>query len=142
MERDVLPQGGETLPTEENVLERGETQVMNLPESAEERRLAKEVAFLKEKLALYEQNGAAKLYYSLNRKMTEMADLMNNIGLKNLDLTDGKDKSFERIKTIWDSAAKVAEAAKSIGELAGVTGDEKKDVGRKPFNDRLAEERR
>ena len=29
---------------------------------------------LQQRLALYEQNGAAKLYYSLNRKMNEMAN--------------------------------------------------------------------
>ena len=51
---------------------------------------------LEEKLQLYEQNGAAKLYYSLNRKMNEMGDLLNKTTLSGLDIADPKDKSFER----------------------------------------------
>src|SRR5689334_21311450 len=86
----------------------------------------KEVELLKAKLRLYEQNGAAKLFYSLNRKMNEMADMLNKQTLTNLDLTDAKDKSFERIKAIWDSAEKVALAAKALGESAGITHNEEK----------------
>jgi hypothetical protein len=140
MERDVLPQGGETLPTEENVLERGETQ----PEDPEAviARLLRQNEQLREQLRRYEQNGAAKLYYALNRKQNEMADLLNNKLLKDLQLDDPKDKTFDRLKVIWNDAASIATAAKTLGEVAGVTQDEKKDIERKPFNDRLAEERR
>lgn len=91
-----------------------------------------------EKLALYEQDGAAKLFYSLNRKMNEMADLMNKTNLGALVLDDPKDKTFERLKVIWNDAASIAIAVKALGESAGVTGDEKKDVERKPFLDTLA----
>lgn len=103
--------------------------------------MAKTVEELENRLALYEQNGAAKLYYSLNRKMNEMADMLNKQSLINLDLADAKDKSFERIKAVWESAEKVATAIKSLGELAGITGDEEKDKNRKPFTDRMAAER-
>lgn len=91
-----------------------------------------------EKIALYEQNGAAKLFYSLNRKMNEMADLMNKTNLATLLLDDPKDKTFERLKVIWNDAASIAIAVKALGESAGVTGDEKKDIERKPFLDTLA----
>lgn len=94
-----------------------------------------------EKIALYEQNGAAKLFYSLNRKMNEMADLMNKTNLGTLLLDDPKDKTFERLKVIWNDAASIATAVKALGESAGVTGDEKKDVDRKPFLDTLAMKR-
>jgi hypothetical protein len=104
-----------------------------MSESAEE---------LKSKLALYEQNGAAKLYYALNRKMNEMADMLNKSTLSNLDLTDAKDKTFERLKIVWNDAASIATAVKTLGDSAGVTGDEKKDIEKKPFNDRIAEDRR
>lgn len=97
---------------------------------------------LQEKLALYEQNGAAKLYYSLNRKMNEMADLLNNQSLNTLDLGDAKDKTFERLKFIWSDASEIAIAVKALGEFAGVTGDEKKDVEKKPFVETIAESRR
>lgn len=97
---------------------------------------------LKERLALYEQNGAAKLYYSLNRKMNEMADLLNNQSLNSLDLGDAKDKTFERLKFIWSDASEIAVAVKTLGEFAGVTGDEKKDVEKKPFVETIAQSRK
>lgn len=79
-------------------------------------------------IGLYEQNGAAKLFYALNRKMNEMADMLNKQSLTTLDLTDAKDKSFERIKAIWESAEKVATAVKALGDTAGITNDEEKDT--------------
>lgn len=84
-------------------------------------------------ISLYEQNGAAKLFYSLNRKMNEMAEMLNKQSLTNLDLTDAKDKSFERIKAIWDSAEKVATAVKALGEAAGITNDELADTNKPIF---------
>jgi hypothetical protein len=140
MERDVLKEGSEMLPKEEGVAEMGETQ----PEDSEAviARLLRQNEQLREQLRRYEQNGAAKLYYALNRKQNEMADLLNNKLLKDLQLDDPKDKTFDRLKVIWNDAASIATAAKTLGEVAGVTQDEKKDIERKPFNDRLAEERR
>lgn len=79
-------------------------------------------------ISLYEQNGAAKLFYALNRKMNEMADMLNRQSLTTLDLADAKDKSFERIKVIWDSAEKVATAVKALGDAAGITNDEDTDT--------------
>lgn len=99
------------------------------------------IDILEKKLALYEQNGAAKLFYSLNRKMNEMADLMNKTKLSDISLDDPKDKTFERLKVIWNDAASIAVAVKALGESAGVTGDEKKDIEKKPFNERIAMER-
>jgi len=104
-------------------------ELINKPDTAEE------------KLLRYEQNGAAKLYYSLNRKMNEMADLMNKNNLATMSIDDPKDKTFDRLKVIWNDAASIATAVKTLGDVAGVTGDEKKDVERKPFNDRIAVER-
>jgi hypothetical protein len=96
---------------------------------------------LENKLKLYEQNGSAKLYYSLQRKMNEMADLMNKTNLAHLNLDDKNDKTFERLKVIWADASSIASAVKALGESAGITGDEKKDIERKPFNERLALDR-
>ncbi len=86
---------------------------------------------LKAKLLSYEQNGIAKLYYSLNRKANEMADIMNKNSLATLALDDPKDKTFERLKVIWNDASSIAVSVKSLGELAGVTGDEEKDIAKK-----------
>ncbi len=48
----------------------------------------------------YEQNGASKLFYALNRKMNEMADRLNSTDLKTISLDDPKDKTFDRLKVI------------------------------------------
>jgi capsid portal protein len=86
---------------------------------------------LEEKLLRYEQNGIAKLFYSLNRKAWEMADLMNSINLKTLDIADPKDKTFDRLKVIWTDSASIAIAVKTLGEAAGVSGNEEKDMSKK-----------
>ncbi|HEY8687739.1 MAG TPA: hypothetical protein VIM07_00780 [Chitinophagaceae bacterium] len=80
------------------------------------------------RIALYEQNGAAKLFYALNRKMNEMADRLNSTDLKTISLDDPKDKTFDRIKVIWNDAASIAAAVKVLGETAGITNDESKDT--------------
>lgn len=104
-------------------------------------RLLRQNESLREQLSRYEQNGAAKLYYALNRKQNEMADLLNGKLLKDLNLDDPKDKTFDRLKVIWNDASDLATAVKTLGEVAGVTGDEKKDVAKKPFVDTIAEKR-
>jgi hypothetical protein len=97
---------------------------------------------LEARVALYEQNGAAKLYYSLNRKMSEMANLMNKTNLENIALDDPKDKTFDRLKVIWNDAASIATAADALGKSAGVTGNEEADINKKPFVETIAQSRR
>lgn len=101
--------------------------------------MIKKIEELEDKLKKYEQNGSAKLYYSLNKKMNEMADLMNRVDLATLSIDDPKDKTFERLKVIWSDAGNIALALKSLGEYAGVTGDEKKDIEKKPFVETIAD---
>jgi predicted membrane-bound dolichyl-phosphate-mannose-protein mannosyltransferase len=81
-------------------------------------------------ISLYEQNGVSKLYYALNRKANEMADIMNKNNLANLSLDDPKDKTFERLKVIWNDASSLAVSIESLGSAAGITGDEDKDIKR------------
>lgn len=90
--------------------------------------MAKSVEELEAQLRKYETNGAAKLFYALNRKMNEMADRLNNTDLKTITLDDPKDKTFDRIKVIWNDAASIATAVKALGETAGITGDETQDT--------------
>lgn len=80
--------------------------------------MAETLEELQRKLDLYEQDGAAKLYYSLRRKMNEMADLMNGINLKTIDIGEAKDKSFDRLKVIWQDASSIAQAVDALGKLA------------------------
>lgn len=86
------------------------------------------IAELESKVRFYELNGAARLFYALNRKLNEMADMLNKQSLATLDLTDAKDKSFERLKVVWNDAASIASAVKTLGETAGITSDETKDT--------------
>ncbi len=96
---------------------------------------------LEQKLSMYEENGAAKLFYSLQRKMNEIADIMNKTKLQNIDLGDKNDKTFERLKILWTDSKTISEAAKAIGDAAGITGNEKEDIAKKPFVDTIAESR-
>ena len=61
-------------------------------------------------------------------KINEMADILNKTALKDLDLSDAKDKTFDRIKVIWNDAASIANAVKALGETAGITNDEAIDT--------------
>lgn len=88
-----------------------------------------------------EQTGAELLYHSLNKKMIEMAQLLDATNLKTIDIADNKDKSFERLKTIWESAAKVAEATKSLGQTAGILKPDATNESNRSFVDTIAQER-
>lgn len=96
---------------------------------------------LESRLAIYEQNGPAKLYYSLNRKMNEMGDLLNKSNLSKLDLDNKESKEFDRLFKLLEKSQVISNAAQAVKEFAGITGDEKKDVERRPFNDRIADSR-
>jgi len=88
----------------------------------------KRVSFLEKKVQGYEGNGPAKLYYSLNRKQWEMADLMNKQSLTEIEIDDPKSKTFDRLKTVWKDAAELATAVQSLGIALGITGDEANDL--------------
>jgi hypothetical protein len=93
--------------------------------------MAKTTEELQAIIDLYEKNGGARLYYSLQRKMNEMAELLNKHSLVTLDVADAKDKTFDRLKTIWNDAAGIAVAVKTLGDAVGITGDEQKDINKK-----------
>ena len=99
------------------------------------------VEILQGKIKMYEQNGPAKLYYSLNRKMNEMAELLNKTDLSNVDLESKDSKEFERLFKLLEKSQVISNAAQAVKEFAGITGDEQKDVSRKPFLDTLAVKR-
>lgn len=100
----------------------------------------RKVKVLEAKVAKYEENGPAKLYYSLSRKSWEMGDLLNSIDLKELPIDDPKDKSFERLRYVIKDSSDIAAAVSSLGEAAGITGDEKKDTSKKrSFLDKFAD---
>lgn len=89
--------------------------------------LEKQVAYLQNKNSYYEQDGVGKLYYSLQRKANEMADLLNDNKLTSTMLEDPKDKTFERLQKIWTDAEGVSNAIKSLGVIAGIGQDAKEE---------------
>lgn len=102
----------------------------------------KKVAVLEQKLAAFEMPGKVKLFYSLNRNMNDLADMLNAIKLKDLNLDDPKDKTFERLKIIWASITPLATTIASLGATAGITGNEEKDIeNRVPFIETIAQRR-
>lgn len=130
--KDVAKKSGEEyVPRQEEIVDK------TSPEY-----LSSKISKLEEKLAKYEDNGMAKLYYSLNRKANEMADLMNAISLKDLDIDDPKSKSFDRLKVIWQGASEIAISLTQLGQMAGVLKTDKKDGEAKPFVDSIAQDRR
>lgn len=90
--------------------------------------MSESIEELKQKIKFYEQDGAAKLFYAINRKMNELASLLNKQNLHSLDISDAKDKSFERLKIAWNEAAAMATAAKNLESVTTITGDETKDT--------------
>lgn len=104
--------------------------------------MSETVEELKEKLKRYEENGVAKLYYALSRKAWEMADILNSTNLKNVNLDDPKDKTFDRLKVIWNDSASISGAVEALGKVAGITGNEEKDISNKPFVNTIADNRK
>lgn len=82
----------------------------------------KEIEHLKDKLKSYEENGAAKLFYSLQRKANEMADLLNSNSLSRVNIDDSKDKTFDRIFKILEKSATVSDSIKALRDAAGKIG--------------------
>ena len=99
-----------------------------MTESEEIQKLKNRIKELEIANSYYEGDGVAKLFYGLNRKAGEMADLLNGTNLRTIDLADPKDKTFERLKVIWNDAASIATAVKTLGDNAGISGDEEKDI--------------
>lgn len=95
---------------------------------------------LEAKLESLGVKGDAKLYYSLNKNMSDLSDILDNTDMSDIDLSDPKDKTMERMKTIWAAITPLAETLKFLKLTAGITGDQDKDIKRS-FTDRMAEDR-
>lgn len=102
----------------------------------------KKVAVLEQKLALYEKHGGVRLYYSLNRKLNEIADVLNSTKIADEIDADAKAKKFERLRSLWTDAEKIVTATQSIATMLNLTNDEDKDTNKKiPFIETVAETR-
>ena len=97
--------------------------------------------YYEKRVLSYEQNGVAKMYYALNRKMNEIGDLFNATALNDINIEDVKDKSFDRIFKLIEKSEAIANAATSLKSFGGITGVEDADVAKRPFVDTIAEKR-
>ena len=106
----------------------------------ENSKLKKDLEISESIRSMYE-NGAAKLYYSLQRKMSEMSKIFNSQDLSAIDMSSKSDATFERVFKLLEKCEIVSKSAESLGAIAGVTGNEKKDVERRPFIETVATKR-
>src|ERR1017187_10839635 len=77
----------------------------------------KKIAVLEQRLSKYENHGGVRLYYSLNRKLNEIADVLNSVNIKDELNADGKDKTFERLRALWTDAEKIVTATQTIATI-------------------------
>lgn len=101
---------------------------------------ADKIKGLEDQIKFYEQDGAAKLFYAINRKMNEIASLLNAVNLKTIDISAKADASFERIFKLLEKAESLNTAAKALGDFSGVSGDEEKDTQTPKFRKVLTAE--
>jgi hypothetical protein len=90
-----------------------------------EEKLKQQIVYLEGKLAYYEQDGPAKLYYSLIRKSNEMAELLNRTSLLSIELVDAKNKEFERLQKLWTDAGSITASIKALEVSAGINVEPK-----------------
>lgn len=89
---------------------------------------ADKIKELQDRINLYERPGGAALFYALNRKMNEIASLLNGVNLKSIDISAKSDASFERVFKLLEKSEGISAAAKALGEFAGISGSESKDT--------------
>lgn len=75
------------------------------------------------------EDSVAKLLASLQRKASEMADVLDSNPLNELDLTEAT-KKFDRLKAIWESAPEVVKAIKMISEGAEEESKKQKELAK------------
>lgn len=97
-----------------------------MAETVEE--LQKKVDAIQKKFDDLGLKGKAKLYYSLNRNMSDISDMLDSVKFVNINLEDPKDKTMERLKMLWASVKPLAETLNILEATSGITGDEKKDT--------------
>lgn len=106
------------------------------------KKLQSKISSLEAENNSYKLSGRVKLFYAINKQQNDLADMLNSIELKNVDLAKPTDKTVERLKIIWASIGILSPIVNELRLSAGVTGDEDKDMNaRKPFVDTIASSR-
>ncbi len=89
----------------------------------------------KEKVAAIEKKfndlglrGKAKLYYSLNRNMSDISDMLDKINFGNINLESKTDATMERLKMLWASVKPLAETLNILEVTTKISGNEGTDT--------------
>src|ERR1700748_2712921 len=90
------------------------------------------IIVLEDKVSGYEGPGKAKIYYSMNRQLNDLADMMNAKSLKKVNIEDKDDKTIERMKIIHGLVKTISEILPLLRQAGGITDDEDVDL-KKPF---------
>lgn len=99
--------------------------------------LENELREANDKIEAYE-TGDSSLYHSIQRKMSEMSKMLNSNKLDSIDITSKSDATFERIFKLLEKMEAISNASSSLALSLGIRSKEEK----KPFTDRIAEERK
>lgn len=75
--------------------------------------------------------GKAKLYYSLNRNMSDISDMLDKIDFGTINLESKSDATMERLKMLWASVKPLAETLNILEMSSKISGDEKSDTAAK-----------
>lgn len=75
--------------------------------------------------------GKAKLYYSLNKNMSDISDMLDKINFGNINLENKADATMERLKMLWASVKPLAETLNILEGSTKISGDEKADTAAK-----------
>lgn len=103
----------------------------------------KKVEILEHKITLYEKHGGARAYYSLNRKLNEIAEVLNSVDLETQINSDAKDKKFDRVRALWGDVKDISIATQALATMYKLTGDEENDSNKLiPFIETVAETRK
>lgn len=87
---------------------------------------------------MYESDGIVGAYYSLNRKLNEITELLNKTDLAKLDLSDKDDGSWERVMKLFNNVGEINDVMKKLKLDNSLSGDEEKDRNnRKPLIEQL-----
>ncbi len=71
---------------------------------------------------------SGKLYYALNRQQNDLADMLNTVKIKDIDISSTSDKSIERLEKIWKSIGTLAPLVNMLGTAAGILGEDEGEV--------------
>jgi hypothetical protein len=104
--------------------------------------LEKQNAMLDGKVRLYESPSPARAYYVSQKILNQQVDYLDKFNIETeINVNPKEDKVYDRAIAIFE---RMPDNAKTINNLKidlGLSGDQKKDTERKPFNDRIAESR-